>query len=337
MDDVARGSSSDRRELFEETAKRKGLVTSLVEKDFWVCWTLRQLFLHPDIRSHLLFKGGTTLSKVFGLIDRFSEDIDLVLDWELLGFSGEKDPKAQSSKKQQTKLLKGMRSACNRFIAGPLLGTLQQHFEASLTQSQSWNLELDPQGEDTINFFYPRATDSTDYVRQVVCLELGIRGEFEPSDWFRIHPYVADYFPESFTEADCQVRATEAIRTFWEKATILHQEHFRDEAQKPPHRYARHFYDLYQMAASDRLRESALADAGLLARVVQHKRTFFRCAWARYEQANPAGLQLLPSDFWAEYLRQDYEAMGDMLFGEPPAFDEILDGLARLESDIRQM
>ena len=86
MDRVALFTAAQRRELFQETAARLGMSPAVVEKDFWVCWVLKQLFSKRDLKDRMVFKGGTTLSKVFGLIDRFSEDIDLVLDWQLLGY-----------------------------------------------------------------------------------------------------------------------------------------------------------------------------------------------------------------------------------------------------------
>ena len=86
MDKVARLRAAERREFFRETAARRGMRSAVIEKDFWVCWVLMQLFAEPELKDRMVFKGGTTLSKVFGLIDRFSEDIDLVLDWQLFGY-----------------------------------------------------------------------------------------------------------------------------------------------------------------------------------------------------------------------------------------------------------
>ncbi len=96
MESVVRLSSAERRELFAETAVRKGMTPAIVEKDFWVCWTLGRLFAHPDLSRLLMFKGGTSLSKVFHLIERFSEDIDLILDWRVV--VGEDDPLAERSR-----------------------------------------------------------------------------------------------------------------------------------------------------------------------------------------------------------------------------------------------
>ncbi len=105
MDKVAKLNAVQRRELFSETAARMNLLPGLIEKDFWVCWTLKHLFSIPEFESHLLFKGGTTLSKIFRVIQRFSEDIDLAVDWEMLGFRGERSPQAEMSATKRGKLL----------------------------------------------------------------------------------------------------------------------------------------------------------------------------------------------------------------------------------------
>ena len=114
MDSVARLSSNERNELFFETAVKKGMTPAVVEKDFWVTWTLGKIFINPDLNSILKFKGGTSLSKVYGLIERFSEDIDLILNWKILT---DEDPQEDRSKKQQKKLIEKIRETARSYIA----------------------------------------------------------------------------------------------------------------------------------------------------------------------------------------------------------------------------
>jgi len=132
MDKIANLSSNDRRELFQETAARKGINPAIVEKDFWVCWVLKQLFFDPQLRNHLIFKGGTSLSKVFGLIERFSEDIDLVLDWRLLGFgTGLQDPyEDQPSRTQQDLFNKTVNQRAGDYIFDTLGPRLSHTFRS---------------------------------------------------------------------------------------------------------------------------------------------------------------------------------------------------------------
>ncbi|NCS66738.1 MAG: nucleotidyl transferase AbiEii/AbiGii toxin family protein, partial [Betaproteobacteria bacterium] len=124
MESVARFSPAERRELFAETAARKGMTPAVVEKDFWVCWTLGRLFAHPDLSRLLMFKGGTSLSKVFHLIERFSEDIDLILDWRVV--VGEDDPLADRSATKQETLNKTIDTKAVDYIGGELLALVSQ-------------------------------------------------------------------------------------------------------------------------------------------------------------------------------------------------------------------
>ena len=104
MDKVALLPSSERAELFQETSARRGVSPAIIEKDFWVCWVLKQIFSSEELQPHFVFKGGTSLSKVFGLIDRFSEDVDMILDWRLLGYGPKEDPyQNQPSSTQQNR------------------------------------------------------------------------------------------------------------------------------------------------------------------------------------------------------------------------------------------
>jgi len=337
MDSVARLDSGKRRELFTETAARMRLLPALIEKDFWVCWTLKQLFAIPRFKTHLLFKGGTTLSKIFGVIERFSEDIDLAVDWEMLGFIGERDPQGDLSKAKRNKLLSEMLEACKHYIASEFTDTLRERITAKLPVGMDWTLEVDPADPHTVNFHYPGTTEASDYASPAVRLDLGTHAEFIPNDRYVIKPYAAEHFPGVFEEADCPVWAIQAERTFWEKATILHQEHFRTAEHAAPVRYSRQYYDVFRMAERDDIRKAALSDPDLLARVVRHKMRFFPRAWARYDLAVPDTIELMPSADWTDYLRIDYASMQEMLFGKTPSFDEILAGLRDLEGSIRTM
>lgn len=149
----------------------------------------------------------------------------------------------------------------------------------------------------------------------------------------RATPYAAEQFPALFGQPSCTVTALDAARTFWEKATILHQEAHRSPEKKMPGRNSRHYYDLAMLARSA-VRARALADLGLLARVVQHKMGFFRCGWAQYGRAKAGSMRLVPPEFRLKELRDDYADMGVMVFGPPPSFDELLQELRGLEAEI---
>ena len=329
MDNIAAGSASDRRDLFQESASRLGMNPAVVEKDFWVCWILKLLFAEPTLKNQMVFKGGSSLSKVFGLIDRFSEDIDLVLDWRLLGYdqAGANDPfHATSSKSKQSRYNLEMNAKAVAYIRETLLSQLNSLF-APISGVVARIDEVDPQ---TVNVFYPAAF-AAEYIRPAVRLEIGPLASWVPSSPHSIKAYAAQTFPEAFTNPDFEVIAIDAERTFWEKATILHQ-----EAHRPgtiPARYSRHYYDLYKLSESP-IRSSALSNLALLKAVVEFKERFYYSSWARYDLAAPGSFRLSPPDSQLPALERDYRAMRDMFFREPPSFEAILAGLTALELEI---
>ena len=255
----------------------------------------------------------------------------------MLGFFGERSPLADMSTTKRTKLIAEMLEACRGYISTDFVETLHARIAEELPDSESWRLVVDQDERDVINFNYPIATEEVHYVRPAVRLELGTHAEFLPNDRFSIRPYAAEHFPDVFEDAVCSVRALNAERTFWEKATILHQEHHRTIDRGPPTRLSRHHYDVFMLADDDEILRKALSSSELLARVVEHKIRFYPRAWARYDLAVPDTLQLLPSTDWMDFLHQDYESMNAMLFGETPSFDNILARLADLEKSIRKM
>ena len=330
VDRVARLSAPDRRDVFAEAAAKLGIRPTIIEKDFWVCFTLKLLFMKSSLGHSLVFKGGTSLSKAHRLIERFSEDIDLVLDWKLLGFGkGLKDPTPNfDSKSKQDKFNKEMNRLAADYIAKTLCPQLDQ-----LVQNEGVGLlaTVDAGTPDVVNIRYPAAFSEA-YIRPEVRLEIGPLASWVPSARHRIKPYAYDVLPNVFEDPTCEVVAIAAERTFWEKATILHQQAHRSDLI--PSRYSRHYYDLYKLAVSP-IRNTALAQGSLLQDVVEFKKRFYPSAWARYDLATPGTLKLLPlrPEQIAD-LERDYQEMRVMLFGERPQFSAILEKLRELEAQI---
>lgn len=323
MDTVARYSAAQRRELFSEAAARLDMTPAVVEKDFWVTWVLDRLFATPKLAQLLMFKGGTSLSKGYGLIERFSEDIDLILDWRVLGGD---DPLAERSRTRQAELNEAINREAQAYIAGPLLANLV----AALAGIGECRIgEDDPH---VIEVRYPAAFADT-YLRPEVRLEIGPLAAWLPHEEGRISAYAAQAFPDVFARRETTVRTIRAERTFWEKATILHQEAHRPEDSPQPARYSRHYYDLTRMAASP-VKAAALADRELLASVVAFKQRFYPRPWARYDLAMPGSLRLLPGERMLAAVEADYRAMADMIFGAVPNFADIVAQLRALEDEI---
>ena len=331
MNRVAALSAVERNELFALTAERHGMGSiAVVEKDFWVCWTLKQLFEHPKLSQLLIFKGGTSLSKVFGLIDRFSEDIDLILDWRVVTID---DPMADRSKTQQGKLNEAVNEKARDYISDTLVPLLDEALSLHCTVDV---LSGEKDLGHIVRVKYPE-TAAAGNLLPYIQLEIGPLASWLPHSKHTIHPYASESFPNQFNDAECPVYAIDAERTFWEKATILHHEAHRPETTSVPARYSRHYYDLYLMAEEKLLRAAVLGDLTVLRSVVEFKKKFYPRGWANYDQAKPGTFKLIPPVRVLKAMREDYDAMQEMIFGRRPSFDEIITGLTELEMEINTL
>lgn len=331
MNRIIKLPSEERLILFRNTAAKCGLSEGIVEKDFWVCWTLDYLFHHSPWASHLAFKGGTSLSKSFDLIRRFSEDIDLILDWRLL-VSSQNDPWAERSKNQQDKLNKALNAETEVFLRDVFVPRLAKDFAALL--GDSFTLEVDALEPQTVNFMYPRLfTESS--ILPMVRLEIGSLAAWTPTVQTTISSYAAQLYGRVFQTPGTEVLTVKPERTFWEKVTILHKEAFRTNG-KFPARYSRHYYDLYCMSNSP-VKEAAFADLELLDRVVRFKGRFYPAGNAHYDLAKPGTMCLMPPEDCVAVLRDDYAHMQNMIFGACPTFDELMEHIALLEQEINRL
>ena len=325
MDAFLKFTDEQRRRMCEVAGTAIGLDAPSIEKDFWVCFTLRELFALPESGPHLTFKGGTSLSKCWALIERFSEDIDVVIDREFLGFGGELGPETAPSHKKRDERLDALKAACQSHIRDVMAPALARRFSEILPAGMAWNLVQDLSDSDgqTLLFEYPRMFTSP-YLRPVVKIELGARSDTEPSATPTIRPYLAETLPGELGESAFSVRALDPKRTFWEKASLLHEETYRSGDKGPTARLARHYYDLWCLIRAG-VADAAMADPDLFARVAAHRAVFFRKRKDVQESLRPGSLRLLPAiEVRAEWKR-DYEAMREaMFFNDPPAFDEIL-------------
>jgi len=337
MNSVAVLSAEDRRELFEQTAGRLGFGSVNVEKDFWVCWLLKQLFSIDALDGWLVFKGGTSLAKCYGLIRRFSEDIDLAVNFERLGYVGDRDPRRSDlSHTKRRGLLSEMMSSCQHYVAGPFLEALDCRVR-DILGPDGWSLRISPADANVVEFEYPGALSTRlDYVAPRVALELGTHAEPIPHENRPITPYAAEHFPQLFQNASHDITTVVARRTFWEKATILHAEYYRPLNKPMLARYSRHWADVAAMAATP-LKAEALADLDLLDDVCAHKDRFYHCGWARYLDAKPGSIRLAPREERLAELRRDYRAMQVMFFETPPNFDDIIAQLVDLERAINNI
>ena len=331
MYEIGELPGEEREILFQNTAAKMGMNAAIVEKDFWVCLTLDYLFHKCKWKKAFAFKGGTSLSKVYSLIDRFSEDIDLILDWRTVGYRYS-EPWEHRSNTQQQKFIDDSSNRVSTFLKADFLPVFQADIADCVGEPIS--VYIDDEDPGTVKFRYPRAYEDAS-ILQEIRLEIGALAAWTPTQLAEIHPYASDYYPGVFHQASTQVLTTTAERTFWEKATILHQEAHRPETSKIPERYSRHYYDLYCMAHKGVLKK-ALAQKDLLTQVAEFKRTFYPRKWAQYEYARIGMLKLVPAAHSLDRLRSDYAMMHSMIYGNYPDFDEMMQFIQELEARINE-
>jgi len=317
-----------RRLVCEQAGAQTGLFDSSVEKDFWVCWTLEKLFHLPGLEETFTFKGGTSLSKGWKLIERFSEDIDIVIDRAALGFSDTNAPDKASSNKQTKKRLKSLSESTHAFVHETIQPALRAAIEADMPAGLEWSLDpdkTDPQ-DQTLLFRYPTAfPDHPEYLRQIVKIEMGARSDTDPASLVDIQAIIAEVFPELLPDSVFQVRSVQLIRTFWEKAMLLHEETYRPSIKKRRKRgMARHYYDLFQLMQKG-IGEKAASDLDLFTRIRDHRRVYFRYTWMDYDSLAPGSLRLVPLEDQIANWEADYTGMQrEMFYGDVPDFDDVL-------------
>ncbi|SFI26511.1 nucleotidyl transferase AbiEii/AbiGii toxin family protein [Planctomicrobium piriforme] len=323
----------ERRLYIEQAAVRQNLAPVILEKDFWVCWLLGILF-ESEFAGDLVFKGGTSLSKVFGVIDRFSEDIDLSVSPAFLNL-----PEVGTSRNQAHKWMTKAEAACGVAVQNQIAPVLEAAVAAVLgAREAAWFEFMTDSGTHSpvLLFHYPSTQPAGfEYLKRSVKLEFGSLTDQQPFGRHPIQPWVAEVLPAAFPDWKCEVLALEMERSFWEKATILHAEFHRPAGKPTPDRFSRHYADTASLAKHP-IASKAADDHTLRNRVVQWKSQFFGSSWASYDQAKPGTFRLVPPAQRLPALRQDYQAMRDMYLSEPANFDDVLADLTNLEQRINQ-
>ena len=294
-------------------------------------WTLHVLFSLPD-RDSFVFKGGTSLSKAFGLIERFSEDIDLVIDRARFGFVGNADVAQATSGEQRQRRREQLDAEVSAYLREDLVPRLA----AVARGFTGVAVEIDGKDPLSILVHYPAAMPDHPYIRPIVKIETGSRADNWPTVDRSIRAFVALEFPQAFENDEVIVKTIEARRTFLEKLTILHKTAYAFESNETmviAERFSRHYYDVYRMSVQG-VADAALLDSDLLEAVRIAAQVFFPQAKARYEKFQLGSIRIVPSSRGVEALAHDYVAMKDMIFGEAPSFEAILETLKELEKRV---
>ncbi|OGT62796.1 MAG: hypothetical protein A3E85_03030 [Gammaproteobacteria bacterium RIFCSPHIGHO2_12_FULL_45_12] len=342
MKELLELSKAERTQYFIEAIARSEKIKNpiVIEKDFWVCWTLDQIF-KSESAPYVIFKGGTSLSKCYEMIDRFSEDIDLTLAKEYIGITEDIDPANATGRNQRDKRSAQFNMLYEDKIYNVIHPLLLKGFKQELSDNfneSEWSLapEKDGRGNLYLKFIYPSALErvTEGYIQSNVKLEFGARGDINPFEEKIITPYVKNILTDVFDSTMATaVNSLIVKRTYWEKATLLHAEHYRDPNKKIKPRLFRHYYDIV-MLDQNGLTKDAVEDVGLLADVVKNKSIYFEDKKAKYDEAVIGSLRLSPNEAFIEQLRQDHKDMAVMFFGDAPDFDEIMQKTKAIEGKI---
>jgi hypothetical protein len=225
---------AEKAQLYQEAAARSHEIKSpiIIEKDAWVCWALDQLFKIPELNSQLTFKGGTSLSKCYNIINRFSEDCDLTISKDFLGIEENAITLSQKSSNQRKKSIEKLRDITtdkvNNYIKPLLINSFKQEL-SNFYDDKQWRLERDADAPQNLLFHYPFVSKNINngYIQRIVKLEFGARGDNKPNEAKAISPYLYNILPQLFEIPSIMVQALTAERTFWEKVTLLHEEFHR--------------------------------------------------------------------------------------------------------------
>lgn len=331
MSKLLKISSEELELVIQNTSDKLSMSNAIVEKDLWVCMILKYLFKDFKYKDAIVFKGGTSLSKVYKLIERFSEDIDLALDWKLLGYKS-KEPYEDRSNTKQLKFNDKLNEDTKIFLRDEFLPVLENDFKDVL-RGKDYKFYIDEFDGQTICFDYPKNHKDSS-ILQVIRLEIGSLAEPIPASRRKIKTYIEEVYPEVFDE-NIQVLAVDSLRTFYEKITILHREANRVNGNYPT-RYSRHFYDVYKMLLTD-IKEKSFDNLDLLKAVIEFKKKFYACNWAKYDDIMEGNIKLIPSDEALETFSKDYDSMKNMLFGEKISFDRIISSVKEYEIELNKV
>ncbi|NKK54368.1 nucleotidyl transferase AbiEii/AbiGii toxin family protein [Rhizobium leguminosarum bv. viciae] len=351
--DVLRSSADEQRALFSAAASDLETRAENIEKDLYVCWVLDFLFnRRKDDAIGLYFKGGTSLSKAYGLIQRFSEDIDIGIYKADLNVPLEADIAALPSVTQQQKALaEQVDEAARHYMSSPLKRLLEEEIatvEGEIGQTGHFSLNFGhdsyrkKEALDILVLGYRSVFDTSGgYVEAAVRIEGGARPDPVPAEKRQIVPYIASEMPSGSDLAISNVMTVRPERTFWEKVLILHamtemtekRNAEQNAERKVPdlNRYSRHYYDVHQIWSHPDYGKTTASMLDLAEACRQHKELMFRAPDHRYDRAVPGSFRLVPTADMRKKLATDYERMSAMIFATPPDFETVMTSIEDLE------
>ncbi len=316
-------------DILQDAGEKLNLPAYAVEKDWWVVQTLAILF-EMEVGQHMVFKGGTSLSKAWGIIDRFSEDIDLAVDRKFYGFEG------TLGKKERTLL----RKKANSYITDSLYPEMESRFKESDLEVKLELPEKTTSDQDPIiiHVYYPNVIESPGYLKPSVQVEIGCRSMIEPYTTRAISSMLDDIYPAaSFTKPAILIPTVDPERTLLEKIFLLHEEFQRIDEKIRVDRMSRHLYDIYKLTATP-FAEKALENRALYTEIVLHRQSLTKLGGVDYKLHNPVTINPIPPAQYIEAWEQDYQIMREqMIYTDAPSFRDILVATQSYVAKINQL
>ena len=307
----------------------------VLRKDIWVVWALQHLFsIKTNVK--MAFKGGTSLSKVYGVIDRFSEDVDITLDYRDLDPSVDPFKEGLSRTELKAKITPRLKTKAKEHVEQVVVPSLKESFE-EVTEGVG-KISIAKDGEEVFLYFPASPKNRSGYLEDWIKLEFGGRNSINPRSAIRVDSDIAKVafqVPLEFPSAEVEVFSAE--RTFWEKATLIHAECHRPENRFNPGRKSRHWHDLYKLLGHE-IGKKALENRELLKDVIKFKEVFFYTGYANYDACLKGDFSLIPPAKILDLLHGDYDTMVEsgMFESVSPSFDEIAEILRGAEEKINQ-
>lgn len=321
-------SKDIQRDILTGAESKLNVKAEIIEKDIWICWVLSRLFTLP---IKMAFKGGTSLSKAYNLIDRFSEDVDVTIDY--LDLMPDIDLSIQHSRSQLKKTREALQLKVKKYVIETILPFITDCYQKEF-RNDKLNYELSDDGEKLfIN--YPTLFDKrNDYLKSNVLIELGGCNSTQPNEIRSIKAILTEIAPEIVLPI-AQVNVLSPLRTFWEKATLIHVECHRGNLKVSSNRLSRHWYDLAQLSKSW-VGPKAIDNINILHEVLVIKKAFFYTGYANYEKCENKQFLLMPNDAEIKILKTDYNNMIDagMFSKAPTSFETLIEEIRLLEEKI---
>lgn len=332
MKKISALTNQQRKFIFSETAYKMNVQPVVIEKDYWVCLVLDFLFNYSSFKDSFIFKGGTSLSKCYGVIERFSEDIDLIFKWSMLGIEKEQiyEPR---TKTKNNKFAENLNLKCIEFLKSTFIGK----FNDELSQYLGFKIDVkfDDFDQQTINIFYPSIYED-EYIKPFIRLEIGPVSLQNPEVICSIKPYCSNYYSKFFDYYEFNVPTISIARTFYEKLLILSNENDRPIDSKRPARYSRHYYDVCKIFESSFI-ERILSNNELFNEIKMFKNLFYRSSWSKYDKVTLENICIVPNPSLTDFLKRDYKMMENMFFGNHPSFEELLSKLTLIQEKLNNL